>query len=67
MSDHRVFKLYSRIHIMGRINVALRDESARPLHEVEQDFVDCEYRAVRDRQMKELEEEDDSLNKVPVR
>lgn len=60
---------FSRVSALVRsqINVALRDESARPLHEVEQDFVDCEYRAVRDRQMKELEEEDDSLNKVPVR
>ena len=32
-----------------------------------QDFSDCEYRGVRERQMKELEEEDDLLSKIPVR
>ena len=50
-----------------RVKVALRRENARPWHEVEADFLECEYRAVRDRQMKELEMEDDLLNKVPVR
>ena len=34
---------------------------------MEQDFSDCEYRSVRDRQMKELEQEDDLLSKTPVR
>ena len=34
---------------------------------LEQDFLECEYRAVRDRQMQELEAEDDLLSKVPVR
>jgi engulfment/cell motility protein 1 len=52
---------------LHRIKVALRDESLRPWHEVESDFMESEYRAVRDRQMKELEMEDDLLNKVPVR
>ena len=50
-----------------RVNVALRRENERPWHEVEHDFLESEYRAVRDRQMSELELEDDSLNKVPVR
>lgn len=50
-----------------RVKVALRSESVRPWHEVEQEFSESEYRAVRDRQMKELELEDDLLNKVPVR
>ena len=50
-----------------RIKVALRRENVRPWHEVEQDFIECEYRAVRDRQMKELELEDDLLSKIPVR
>ncbi|THH18452.1 hypothetical protein EW146_g2541 [Bondarzewia mesenterica] len=53
--------------VRSQVNVALRQESSRPWHEVEEDFNECEYKAVRDRQMKELEEEDDSLNKVPVR
>ena len=52
---------------MRRIKVALRDENIRPWHEVEHDFLESEYRAVRDRQMKELENEDDLLSKVPVR
>ena len=47
--------------------MALRDENSRAWHEVEHDFLESEYRAVRDRQMKELEMEDDLLNKVPVR
>jgi engulfment/cell motility protein 1 len=49
------------------VKVALRRENVRPWHEVEQDFLECEYRAVRDRQMKELEQEDDLLSKIPVR
>lgn len=39
----------------------------RPWHEVEEDFLESDYQAVRERQMKELEEEDDLLSKVPVR
>ena len=50
-----------------RVKVALRDENVRAWHEVEQDFLESEYRSVRDRQMKELENEDDLLSKVPVR
>jgi hypothetical protein len=52
---------------MIRVKVALANETDRPWHEVEQQFLESEYRAVRDRQMKELELEDDLLNKVPVR
>jgi hypothetical protein len=50
-----------------RVKIALQSETDRPWHEVEQEFLESEYRAVRDRQMKELELEDDLLNKVPVR
>jgi engulfment/cell motility protein 1 len=46
--------------------VALQNES-RPVHELTALFLDSEYRDVRDRQMKELEIEDDLLNKAPVR
>ncbi|KAF9269164.1 hypothetical protein L218DRAFT_953712 [Marasmius fiardii PR-910] len=53
--------------VRSQVKVSLRDEDSRPWHEVEQDFLECEYRAVRDRQMRELELEDDLLNKVPVR
>ncbi|KAF8906223.1 ELMO/CED-12 family-domain-containing protein [Gymnopilus junonius] len=53
--------------VRSQVKVALRRENVRPWHEVEHDFVECEYRAVRDRQMKELELEDDLLSKVPVR
>jgi len=52
---------------LHRVGVALRRENIRPWHEVEQDFLESEYQAVRERQMKELEEEDDLLSKVPVR
>jgi hypothetical protein len=59
-----VGSVYSYIH---RVKVALRRENVRAWHEVERDFLECEYRAVRDRQMKELEQEDDLLSKIPVR
>lgn len=39
----------------------------RAWHEVESDFNECEYQAVRDRQMRELELEDDVMSKVPIR
>ncbi|GBE86653.1 hypothetical protein SCP_0905330 [Sparassis crispa] len=51
----------------SQVKVALRRENIRLWHEVEQDFLECEYRAVRDRQMQELEMEDDIMSKVPVR
>ncbi|OBZ74056.1 Engulfment and cell motility protein 3 [Grifola frondosa] len=51
----------------SQVNVALRRENIRPWHEVEQDFLECEYRAVRDRQMQELEMEDDIMSKIPIR
>ncbi|KAF7982566.1 hypothetical protein HWV62_27557 [Athelia sp. TMB] len=51
----------------SQVKVALRKENARAWHEVEHDFLESEYRAVRDRQMKELEQEDDLLSKLPVR
>ncbi|THH33356.1 hypothetical protein EUX98_g842 [Antrodiella citrinella] len=51
----------------SQVKVALRKENVRPWHEVEQEFLECEYRAVRDRQMQELEAEDDVMSKVPVR
>ena len=53
--------------LLDRVKVALREENTRAWHEVERDFLESEYRAVRDRQMKELELEDDLLSKVPVR
>ncbi|KAH7890792.1 ELMO/CED-12 family-domain-containing protein [Phlebopus sp. FC_14] len=60
---------FSRVVALTRsqAKVALQRENVRPWHEVERDFLDCEYRAVRDRQMQELEAEDDLLSKVPVR
>jgi len=49
------------------VKVALRQEHLRPWHEMVQDFSESEYRGVRDRQMKELEDEDDLPSKIPVR
>ncbi|KAJ7574456.1 ELMO/CED-12 family-domain-containing protein [Mycena floridula] len=53
--------------VRSQVKVALRSENVRNWHEMEHDFLEVEYRAVRDRQMKELELEDDLLSKVPVR
>ncbi|KAJ2934854.1 hypothetical protein H1R20_g2277, partial [Candolleomyces eurysporus] len=59
---------FSRISALVRsqIKVALRIENVRAWQDVEADF-NCEYQLVRDRQMQELEREDDLLSKVPVR
>ncbi|KAJ7247642.1 ELMO/CED-12 family-domain-containing protein [Mycena haematopus] len=53
--------------VRSQAKVALRSENVRPWHEVEHDFTECEYRSVRERQMKELEQDDDLLSKIPVR
>lgn len=53
--------------VQSQIKLALRDESTRQWHEMESDFVNSEYRDIRERQMKELELTDDLLNKPPVR
>lgn len=53
--------------VRSQVKLALHSETDRPWHEVEHEFLESEYRAVRDRQMKELELEDDLLNKIPVR
>lgn len=45
----------------------MRKENTRAWHEVQTDFNECEYQAVRDRQMRELELEDDVMSKVPIR
>lgn len=60
------FQIFS-LTFSTRVKVALRSENVRAWHEVEHDFLECEYRSVRDRQMKELELEDDLLSKIPVR
>jgi engulfment and cell motility protein 1 len=65
-STASLFQLTLIVHSI-RVKIALQSETDRPWHEVEQEFLESEYRAVRDRQMKELELEDDLLNKVPVR
>jgi len=61
------FLTFSQLIEHTRVKLALRSENVRQWHEVESDFLDAEYRAARDRQMKELEMEDDLLSKVPVR
>ncbi|KAJ7224321.1 ELMO/CED-12 family-domain-containing protein [Mycena pura] len=53
--------------LRSQAKVALRSENVRSWHEVEHDFNECEYRSVRERQMKELELEDDLLSKIPIR
>lgn len=60
---------FSRVSALVRSQVkeALRNESTRTWYEVERDFLDSEYRTVRDRQMKELEIEDDFSSKASIR
>jgi engulfment/cell motility protein 1 len=52
--------------VRSQIKVALRSENSREWHEVEQEFLEG-YRNVRERQMKELEMDDDLLSKLPIR
>ncbi|KAG8960007.1 hypothetical protein FRC03_007201 [Tulasnella sp. 419] len=52
--------------VQSQIRVVLNDES-RPWHEVERDLLNSEYREVRERQMRELELQDDLVRKPPVR
>jgi hypothetical protein len=59
--------VYANLMRRSRIKVALRHESSRPWLEVPGYFTESEYRDVRDRQMKELEQEDDTLSKVSIR
>ncbi|THG99143.1 hypothetical protein EW026_g3135 [Hermanssonia centrifuga] len=60
---------FSRVAALVRsqMKTALRKENVRAWHEVEREFNETEYRAARDRQMRELEMEDDVMSKVPVR
>lgn len=62
-----LYSLSNCVLIYHRVKEALRKENVRAWHEVEREFLESEYRAVRDRQMKELEMEDDVMSKVPIR
>ncbi|EJD43836.1 hypothetical protein AURDEDRAFT_104563 [Auricularia subglabra TFB-10046 SS5] len=53
--------------LRSQVKVALQNENERPWHEVERAFQESDYRAVRDRQMKELEKDDEIMSKAPVR
>ena len=52
---------------LDRVKAALKKENMRAWHEVESEFNNTEYQMVRDRQMRELEMEDDVMGKLPVR
>ncbi|TFL05385.1 ELMO/CED-12 family-domain-containing protein [Pterulicium gracile] len=52
--------------VRSQLKVTLRSENSREWHEVEHDFQEG-YKSVRERQMKELEMDDDLLSKLPIR
>ncbi|KAN0062511.1 hypothetical protein ACQY0O_005042 [Thecaphora frezii] len=60
---------FNRVSALVRSQVAeaLRDEGGKGWYDVERDFLDSEYRTVRDRQMKELEVEDDFSSRASIR
>jgi engulfment/cell motility protein 1 len=64
---HQIYPLYVFNISFHRIKVALANESSRPWHEVENSFLEMQYREVRDRQLRELELRDELLSKPPVR
>lgn len=53
--------------VRSQVKEALRDEASRSWFDVESDFLESDYRVVRDRQMRELEVEDDFTSKSSVR
>lgn len=60
---------FARVSALTRSQVkeALRDESTKSWYDVEHDFLQSDYRIVRDRQMRELEVEDDFSSKPSIR
>ena len=62
-----IFSVCYSHSLLFRVKEALRKENERPWLAVEREFLESEYSAVRDRQMKELEMEDDVMSKVPIR
>ena len=53
--------------VRSQVSEVLRNENTKSWYEAERDFLDSEYRTVRDRQMKELEVEDDYNSKASIR
>ena len=53
--------------VRSQAKEALRDEASRSWFDVQSDFLESDYRIVRDRQMRELEVEDDFTSKASVR
>jgi engulfment/cell motility protein 1 len=53
--------------VRSQVKEALRDEASRSWFDVESDFLESDYRVVRDRQMRELETEDDFTSKASIR
>lgn len=60
---------FSRVAALVRsqIKEALSDEPNKSWYDLEHTFLESEYRSVRDRQMKELELEDDLMSKPSIR
>lgn len=60
---------FSRVSALVRsqIREALRGESSKTWFDVERDLLESDYRNVRDRQMRELEIEDDFASKASIR
>jgi engulfment/cell motility protein 1 len=53
--------------VRSQVKEALRDEASRSWFDVESDFLESDYRVVRDRQMRELETGDDFSSKASIR
>ncbi|UZJ55154.1 hypothetical protein CBS101457_004474 [Exobasidium rhododendri] len=53
--------------VRSQVREALRNEASKTWFEIEADFLESDYRTVRDRQMKELELEDDFTSKASIR
>jgi hypothetical protein len=53
--------------VRSQVKEALKDEVNKTWFDLERHFADSEYRTVRDRQMRELEVDDDFANKASIR
>lgn len=53
--------------VRSQVKESLKDEESKTWFDIEADFLQSDYRVVRDRQMRELETEDDYTSKASIR
>jgi engulfment/cell motility protein 1 len=59
---------FSRVSLLVRsqVELSLTDEASKTWLHLEKDFLDADYKSIRDRQMEQLEKEDGMLSRPSV-